>query len=189
MMRNLHYLLLLILLILPFCSYSQKERSIIREGNEHYENKDYLQAEQLYARAYKTNKESFEAAFNLGTSLYKQGKYKEAARQFERLTTLAVGKEQRAMIFHNFGNALLKSEMILESVNAYKMALKQDPEAHDTRYNLMYALSLLENSSAEPQSIPEETQQILQKIEEAEKAVKRKMREAKTPVPKSRKDW
>jgi tetratricopeptide (TPR) repeat protein len=125
----------------------------------------------------------------LGAALYKQGKWVEAAKQFEKLTTLAVGKEQRAMIFYNYGNALLKAEMIVESVNAYKMALKQNPEAQDTRYNLTYALSLLTETSVEPQSILEETEQVLQKIEEQEQMVKRKMREAKTPVRKTGKDW
>jgi hypothetical protein len=79
--------------------------------------------------------------------------------------------------------------MIIESVNAYKLALKQDPNAGDSRYNLTYALSLLATTSVEPQSIPEETEQILQKIEEEEKYVKLKMREAKTPVQKVNKDW
>lgn len=188
-MMQLRYILLFSILFLPILVFSQKERSLIREGNEYYEKKEFLQAEQAYTKAYKMNRDSFEAAFNLGVSLYKQGKFVEAARQFEKLTTIAVGKEQRAMIFHNYGNALLKSEMIVESVNAYKLALKQNPDAHDSRYNLTYALSLLDNSSVEPQSIPEETEQILQKIEEEEKQVKRKMREAKTPVVKADKDW
>lgn len=181
--------MMILMVAFPIVAFSQKENATIREGNELYEKKEYNQAEQAYAKAYKSNQDSFEAAFNLGASLYKQGKFIEAARQFEKLTTLAVGKEQRTMIYHNYGNALLKSEMIVESVNAYKLALKQDPNADDSRYNLAYALSLLSSTSVEPQSIPEETEQILQKIEEEEKYVKRKMREAKTPVQKASKDW
>lgn len=182
-------ILFIFLFLVPLISFCQKERSLIREGNENYENNEFKKAEEAYKKALKQNKESFEAAFNLGNSLYKQGRYLEAAQQFEKLTTKGVGKNQKAMIFHNYGNALLKSELIVESVNAYKLALKQNPDSQDSRYNLAYALSLLSDAPVEPQSIPEETEQILQQIEEQEKKVKHKMREAKTSVRKAKKDW
>lgn len=188
-MPGLKLLLFFLLLFIPLFTYSQKERALIREGNERYESKEFDKAEDAYKRALKQNKESFEAAFNLGTSFYKQGRYLEAAQQFEKLTLQAVGKDQKAMVFHNYGNALLKSKMIVESVNAYKLALQQKPDSQDTRYNLAYALSLLKDSPVEPQNIPEETEQILQKIEEEENKVKRKMRQTKTSVQKTKKDW
>lgn len=176
-------------IFLPLYSFSQNERSHIRKGNKHYENQDFTEAEQAYSRANSLNKESFEAGFNLANAYYKQGRFQEAAKQYDRLISMASGKEQKSIIYYNLGNSLVKSEQIVESVEAYKRSLRNMPEDKDSRYNLSYALSLLSSSSMESPPIPEESQQILQIIEKEEEAVKRKMREAKVTVQQNGKDW
>ena len=52
-------------------------------------------------------------------------------------------KERLAAAYHNTGNALLSDKKIEESINAYKMALKNNPKDNDTRYNLAYAQMML----------------------------------------------
>jgi Ca-activated chloride channel homolog len=161
-----------IILTIPSYAYSQNERSHIRKGNKQYEKGEYIEAERAYARANSLNKESFEAAFNLANAMYKQGRYQEAAKHYDRLISMANGKEQKALIFYNLGNSLLLSDLVVESIEAYKKSLRNFPEDKDARYNLSYALSLLTDTSFEPQSIPEESQQILELIEKAEKTGK-----------------
>ena len=170
-------------------SFGQSERSHIRKGNKHYEKEEFMEAERAYARANNLNKESFEAGFNLANAYYKQGRFQEAAKQYDRIISLATEKEQKALIYYNLGNSLLKSEQLGESIEAYKKSLRNLPEDKDTRYNLSYALSLLSNTSLDPPPIPEESQEILQIIEKEEEAVKRKMREAKVTVQQNGKDW
>ena len=46
---------------------------------------------------------------------------------------------QKARSFHNLGNSLLKAEKYEESIEAYKQALRHDPQDADTKYNLSYA--------------------------------------------------
>ena len=50
-----------------------------------------------------------------------------------------------AKVYHNIGNSLLKSNKIEQSVEAYKNALKFNPNDQDTKYNLSYALEMLKN--------------------------------------------
>lgn len=186
---KIHLILLFVLVFTPLIAFSQNERSHIRKGNKHYEKEEFTEAERAYARANSLNKESFEAAFNLANAHYKQGRYQEAAKQYDRLVSMASDKEQKALIYYNLGNSLLKSDLVVESVEAYKKSLRNLPEDKDARYNLSYALSLLSSNSNEPKSIPDESQEILQIIEKEEEAVKRKMREAKVTVQKNGKDW
>lgn len=180
---------LMVFMIVPFISFAQKERSEIRKGNEYYEKNNFKMAEEAYAKAGAINKESFEAQFNLANSMYKQGKLSEASILFEKLLNRTSDRIQKSMVYHNLGNVLLKSELVHESIEAYKNALKNNPEDSAARYNLSYALALLSDSPLDQQATPEDSREILKIIEQEEEAVKRKMREAKTSVPKVKKDW
>ena len=47
---------------------------------------------------------------------------------------------EKANVYHNIGNALLKDKKIDKSIDAYKQALKLNPDDPSTKYNLSYAL-------------------------------------------------
>ncbi|MDQ9093184.1 VWA domain-containing protein [Pseudoalteromonas haloplanktis] len=101
----------------------------------------FLTADQQGMLAY--NKNNFEQAANLfndpywrARSLYEMGKYIEAAQIFSTFGT--------ADGFYNRGNALLKSQDYLGAINAYKYALKIDPEHQQAQQNLVLAEKALE---------------------------------------------
>lgn len=140
--------LLFFFLSFHFCllssfSFAQNEKKLILEGNKQYQKKEYSEAEKNYLKALNKNKDSYKGAFNLGTAYYQQGKYQEAAEQFQLLTHRATSKDTLAKAYHNLGNALMKLKKYEESANAYKNALKNNPNDEDTRYNLAYAQQML----------------------------------------------
>ncbi len=122
---------------------AQQEKKLIHEGNKQYENKKFGEAEKEYSKALNKNKDSYKGAFNLGDAYYQQGKYEQAAEQFQLLTHRATSKDTLSKAYHNLGNALLKSKKYEEGVNAYKNALKNNPNDEETRYNLAYAQQML----------------------------------------------
>jgi tetratricopeptide (TPR) repeat protein len=75
--------------------------------------------------------------------LYKQGKFDDANKQYMQASGLSKDPVDQARTNYNLGNTLMKSEKYQESVDAYKMALRQNPNDEDARYNLSYALSKL----------------------------------------------
>ena len=123
--------------------YAQHENKVIRNGNQLYQNKKFGQAENKYKEALTKNKESKEAAFNLGDALYEQKKYEEATEQFNATAKTAKDKKIQSQAYHNLGNSYLQNKKYEESINAYKNALKMNPDDDDTRYNLAYAKSKL----------------------------------------------
>ncbi len=134
----------LFLLLFPAITiFSQQEKQFIREGNKKYEDKKYNESELNYKLGLNKNKDSYKATFNLGDAYYKQGKYEEAAEQFQMLTHRASSKDTLSRAYHNLGNSLLQSKKYEESINAYKNALKNNPNDEDTRYNLAYAQKML----------------------------------------------
>src|SRR3954469_18484409 len=106
-------------MLFPLFSSAQKEKKFIYEGNNKYDKKDYKQAESQYKSALGQNKDSYKAGYNLGDAYYRQGKYEEAAEQFQSLTHRATSKDTLARAYHNLGNALLKNKKYQESIDAY----------------------------------------------------------------------
>ena len=143
--------LLLLAALLPLLSLAQQEKKFIYEGNKSYNGKNYDQAEKNYKQALSKNRDSYKGSFNLGDAYYQQQKYGEAAEQFQALTHKATSKDTLAKAYHNLGNALLKSKKYQECIDAYKNALKNNPNDEDTRYNLACAQQYLKQQQQQQQ--------------------------------------
>ena len=148
----------------------------------------YQQAEVNYRKAMEHTQSYDKANYNLGSALYRQEKYKEAAETFKSLSERSdISNDLKANAYHNLGNSLLKEEQYAESINAYKNALKLKPSDMNSKYNLEYARKKLiqqqqqqqqnqQNQKKSPQD--EEVDKIL---EEAKKLVaQRRYNEAYT---------
>ena len=132
-------------------AFAQSERKFIREGNKSFDSKKYSDAEVAYKKSLGKNQKSYEGNFNLGDAYYKQGKYDEAAKQFELLQSQKKDKASQAAAMHNLGNTLLQNQKYPESIEAYKQALKLNPKDEDTRYNLAYAQAMLKQQQQQQQ--------------------------------------
>jgi tetratricopeptide (TPR) repeat protein len=137
--------ILCLLLCISRIAYAQSERKFVRDGNKLYKEKRYSDAEVNYKKSLNVNKNSSTGQFNLGDAYYKQGKFEDAAQQFQPLTSNRdLSKDEKAKAFHNLGNSFLQAKKYDESINAYKNALKINSKDNDTRYNLAYAQSMLQ---------------------------------------------
>jgi len=136
---------------LIFSNVSFAQRDIINEGVDFYDQKKFADAEVNFKKGLEKASDSFEANFNLGDAYYKQGRYDESIKSFQSSLELTEDPDLKAKTFHNIGNSLLKSQKIKESIEAYKNALKINPNDKETKYNLSYALSLLEKQQNQQQ--------------------------------------
>ncbi len=137
----------------PFSSNAQSgERKLIRDGNQLFKEKKYSDAEVEYKKSLGVNKNSIPGNYNLGNAYYKQGKFDEASQQYQSaFSNQDLREDQKAKAFHNIGNSLLESKKYPESIQAYKNALKINPKDNDTRYNLAYAQSRLQQQQQQKQ--------------------------------------
>ena len=150
---NRNMILILITLLLALSDgFSQSNRSTLNDGVDKYEQKKYSDAEVDFRKVVENSPKNFEAMFDLGTSYYKQEKYEDAIKSFTGSLESAKDDNSRAKVYHNIGNSLLKSNKIEESIEAYKNALKFNPNDEDTKYNLSYALEMLKNKDKNQQN-------------------------------------
>ncbi len=130
---------------LVYHGYAQDEYRHLKKGNELYEKGVYPEAVREYSLASDLNHGSFEAAFNQGNAWYRQDSLEKAASQFQLAANLARETAQEAMAWHNLGNTYLQQKNYKQSIDAYKQALRKNPQDDDTRYNLAYARKMLED--------------------------------------------
>ncbi len=152
-------ILLFVLVSFSIGTYGQADRKYIRQGNKQYENGSFDESEVSYRKALDKNTSSYAGDFNLGDALYKQEKYEEAVNKFSTLSGNETDKQKLGQIYHNLGNSLLKANQIEESIEAYKNALRNNPTDIETKHNLAYALSLLQQQQQQQQSRQNQDQQ------------------------------
>ncbi len=126
-------------------TYAQRypERKYIRSGNKEYERSNYVESEAAYRRALEKTPGSYEAQFNLGNTLYKQGRYADAAQIFAPLAADSTHMEYAAGSFYNTGNALFQQRQLEQALEAYKNALRLNPGDEQAKFNLAYTKKLL----------------------------------------------
>ncbi len=127
-----------------FSAFSQKEKYVLREGNNQYNNGRYAESEKYYSESLKEKKDYPKANFNLGDAYYKQGKMTDAIGQYDVFIKNSSNKDTLSKAFHNMGNSYLKTKSYDDAIKAYKNSLKFNPKDEDTRYNLAYAKRKLE---------------------------------------------
>ena len=143
-------ILLFVLCLLSFIpSYSQSERSLVRRGNRDIEKERYHDAEIKYRKALEENRLMEEAGFNLGNSLYLQDKYQEADSQYFDIASWPKHDSLKEASYYNLGNSFYKSEQYDGAVQAYKQALRINPDDEDARYNLAMAQKKLKDSEGQ----------------------------------------
>ena len=195
-------LLAFIMTLVPFVNISaQKEARNVKEGNKQYVAQKFTEAQKFYEQGVADNSDSYSANFNLGNSLFRQKKYKEALEQYQKAATLTKEKKEIASAFHNVGNALMEEKNYEKSVEAYKNSLKANPKDDDTRYNLAVAQYLMkkqqeqqqqkqeQKQQQQPKMQQEQIEQILKALEQDERDVQERRKIQMGQRSKTDKEW
>lgn len=143
-MKWIKFISIYILVLVAVTAFAQQERKFIRKGNRLYEKENYQESEIQYRKAIDKDKNSYNALFNIGDALYKQQKYEDATKQFNDLSGKQLNKEDKAKLYHNIGNSMLQNQKLKESIEAYKEALRNNPNDMDTKYNLAFAQKMMQ---------------------------------------------
>ncbi|ROI00904.1 tetratricopeptide repeat protein [Chryseobacterium daecheongense] len=116
--------------------FGQKNyKTLVYEGNQKFNGKDYDGASSKYMEAIKSNEKDFTAHYNLGNALYKNKKYEEAKAEFEKAQSLSQTLPDKAAALHNLGNTYMQMNQPEKAADYYKQSLKQDPYNEATRKN------------------------------------------------------
>ncbi|WP_458628429.1 tetratricopeptide repeat protein [Winogradskyella sp. PC D3.3] len=117
----------------------KKATNLVYKANELVSKDNYVEAEMEYRKAISEAPTKATGAYNLAHSYYKKGSFDEALFRSQEAAANATTKDEKHRAFHNIGNILMQNKQCKEAVEAYKNALRNNPNDEESRYN--YALA------------------------------------------------
>ena len=182
--------------ILLFClltasvagAYAQRsDRSFVRKGNHLFEDSLFIKAEENYLKALDMNPELLEGYYNLGNAYTAQQKPNEAVEQYNKMASALEAKKKELMdnpeaspkeldkckkdlaqTYHNTGVVYHMCEQFDKAVEAYKQALRNNPQDDETRYNMILAQRMLKDQQQQQQEQQQEQQEQQQEQQQQE---------------------
>ena len=150
-MSYLRNIFLFLISMLWFGVHAQTDRQLIRSGNHHFRQQNYVKAEIEYRKALVQNGNNSQALYNLGTVLLMQQKDSAATIYLERAGKAEKSKLRKAKSYHNMVY-ICQRQMYADAIKAYEEALRNNPNNNATRYNLALCQKLLKNNPQKPNS-------------------------------------
>ena len=176
----------LLLILISFATKAQEKDKFLPKGNEEFAEKKYADAEANYRISQSKFKKKAVSSYNLGTSIYKQNQHSEAKYQFAKAIQDAKTKPEKHKAFHNLGNVLMKEKEYQGAVEAYKNALRNNPNDEETRYNYALAKKMLKDNP--PPEKPKENKKDQEKEKKEEKKEPEKDNDKNKDKNKDKKD-
>lgn len=127
---------IILLLLMAVGAQAQSDRDYIRQGNKQFRAGKFAEAEVDYRKAIEKNAKNPQAAYNLGNALLAQKKDSAAIVQYQQAAKLETNQKRRSYAYHNIGVICQGHQMYGEAIEAYKEALRNNPNDDETRYNL-----------------------------------------------------
>jgi tetratricopeptide (TPR) repeat protein len=202
--------LIILSLFVPAAVNAQDADKIVQKGNDLYKQQQYDKAAAAYDEALAIDTANNIARFNRANTAYRQAKPDDAIRAFDDLAFKSKEAADKARSFYNKGVVLSNQKKLEESVEAYKDALRYDPNDTDARENLQKALLELKKKTPPPpkkedkkkqqqnkkqqqqkQMNQKEAEQNLRLLEQKEKELQERMQKQKSKSSSGggKKDW
>lgn len=187
---------LLLLLFLSTVAQAQNAATYISRGNEFYLQLQFDLAETQYRLALDKAPTNAEARYNLANALMQQKKYKAAIEMYEGVTT-SDNVNLKGAAFYNTGVSYSRQKDLANSIEAYKAALRINPNDKEARENLQKALSELKQQQQELNKQnkggggmdQKQADEKLKELQQKEKDLQRKMQNQQGKGPGGGKDW
>jgi len=147
-MRNLILFLTLIIGASEASLAQQSPKESLKntyEGVLFLDQSERSKAEQSFRTASAQDTLNAIADYNLGNTLFEIGAEEESFGHFKAASQKSTSESLSHQAFHNMGNVFMKRKEYENAVQAYKEALKKNPDDDETRYNYALAKKMLED--------------------------------------------
>lgn len=201
--------ILILIFTLTFCRLqAQTVNQTIQKGNDLYKQKQFEPAANTYDEALAKDPSNATAKFNKASTSYRLSKPDDAIKTFDELAENEKSAATKSKSYYNKGVILSNQKKLEESIEAYKNALRQDPNDKDARENLQKALLELKKKNPpkkednkkkkqqnkkqqeQPKMNQKEAEQKLNLLKQKEKELQQRLQKEKSKAGGSgQKDW
>ncbi len=148
--------LFLILILLSASSYAdnRQARKFVRKGNTQFRSDKRQEAQVNYLKAYRADSTDARVLYNLSTSMFprdfhstQKERCDTMAQMFEQAAQYETNPLRKAQAYHNEGVAYQSVKEFGKAIEAYKNALRNNPNDDESRYNLVLCKHQLKNDN------------------------------------------
>ena len=159
MKKLLIFIPVLLLAVFALAGCGQSAETLNNKGNEAFAAQDYEGALTAYLGAQEDVPEMAEPHYNAANSHYRMEDYQQAQQEIEQAL---VGEESQEALdqssYYNLGNTFFQAQQFEPAIEAYKEALRLNPDDLQAKQNLELALRQLQQQEQEDQQSEEEQQ-------------------------------
>lgn len=132
--------------------HAQTVEGYLKEGNDYYKIGQFDLAERQYRAALEADPTNTTARYNLANALYHQRRFQDAVKVLdENVQQPNIGPQLKSGSYYNKGVVYTKQKDLPNSIEAYKAALRIDPDDRQARENLQKALIELRQQQQQQQ--------------------------------------
>ncbi|MBS1947786.1 MAG: tetratricopeptide repeat protein [Bacteroidetes bacterium] len=123
----------------------------IKKGNRYYKEQKFDESQKAYKLALQQSPGNAPANYNLGNAEFRKNSFADAAKSYDDAIDGTKDSALKEQSYYNKGVAYIKQQKLEESIDAWKSALKLDPNDEEARDNLEKALRELKNKQQQQQ--------------------------------------
>ena len=152
-------ILFLIAASIKFHGQTIESKLKLNEGNQAYKNGDFNKSSSNYEKSLSEDKKNLAAFYNSGNASYMSGDFESARESFNSFISKTNNIEDKSKAHYNIGNSFLteyakeakekgqapSSDILKNAIKEYQQSLRFNSKDKDARYNLSYAMKLLQN--------------------------------------------
>ncbi|MEJ7911814.1 MAG: tetratricopeptide repeat protein [Chitinophagaceae bacterium] len=170
----------------------------LQQGNIYYRQSQFDLAEKEYRIILKKDSLNTVAQHNLANSLYKQRRFDEAVAVLQKMRLPLKKGDVSGGAYYNEGVVYTKQQDLPKSIEAYKHALRNNPDDQEARENLQKALLQAKKEHRDKQSAQQEqrpskmsnkeSERQLEKLQKKEQEIQKRLQQ-KGQGSSMPKDW
>lgn len=126
--------------VFAFQGYAQQWVDSLKVARTAYKNKEYDKAIRYYRSAQNQAPKDVDLSEEIAQSTYRSRDFDNAEKVYQQAASEKKDKLEKAKMQHNLGNARMKKKDYAGAIEAYKDALRNNPNDQETQYNLSEAI-------------------------------------------------
>ena len=158
-------ILFFIVASLQFPGQTIESKLKLNEGNQAYKNGDFNKSSSNYEKSLSKDEKNLAAFYNSGNASYMSGDFESARESFNSFISKTNNIDDKSKAHYNIGNSFLteyakeakekgqapSSDILKNAIKEYQQSLRFNPKDKDARYNLSYAMKLLQDQEKQEQ--------------------------------------
>jgi tetratricopeptide (TPR) repeat protein len=126
--------------VFAFQGFAQQWVDSLKVARAAYKNKEYDKANRYYRSAQNLAPKDVDLSEEIAQSTYRSRDFENAEKVYQQAASEKKDKLEKAKMQHNLGNTRMKKKDYSGAIEAYKDALRNNPNDEETQYNLSEAI-------------------------------------------------